>query len=135
MRTFKTESMWDKENGEWIEVYFINDQEVDQDKYFEELENEEYFEDEEITEENTCDCDECCEQCEENQDDDNNNLCFCNECQKEREQNLLDDLFSMMFDENACRNCVISKIIDTVYKFKELGYLESRAEIKAFLDD
>lgn len=149
------------DNCDWIDYFIFTDMDKNlvneklegkgSKSFFELVEDEEdYIEDTNV--DNTDVCDECfqCVGCDEHcgrgnhdeeyfEEDDNENgkedLCFCEECQQEREQDILDSLFTMLFDENACRNCVINKVIDTVYEFKKLGYLEARAEIKEFLED
>lgn len=59
MRTFNNESVWDKENQEWVELYYIDGQEVDADTYCEQLEVEEVATEDENCED-SCQC-ECCE--------------------------------------------------------------------------
>lgn len=54
MRTFSTESVFNKETAEWEELYFINAEEVDFETYCDEQENEP-FEDEDDDE----DCGAC----------------------------------------------------------------------------
>lgn len=68
------------------------------------------------------------------QESEEEELCFCDECTEEREQALFDEVFSLMFSGDACRNCIIEKVIDIAYDFKKLGYLEARDEMREFLD-
>lgn len=45
MRVFETESMFDKENCEWVETYLIDGFEVEAEEYFKEIELEPIDED------------------------------------------------------------------------------------------
>jgi hypothetical protein len=47
MRTFETTSMFDFENQEWVELYYIDGEEVDCETYFEEMEYEVYGDEDE----------------------------------------------------------------------------------------
>jgi len=87
------------------------------------------------------DCVGCDEHCgrgnhdEEYIDESEEELCFCEECNIEREQGLIRECLDMVFDPDACVDCTIDKVIETMYKFKELGYLEAREEMRDFLED
>lgn len=150
MRTFKTESIWDAEEQQWVEVYFVNNQEVDMETFNEEMDREvnppeEEFDDNEESpgyQEDVFDVDGC-KGCEEYQecfkkygdfDEESEEMCFCEECQKEREHSLITECLDMVFDPVACVDCTIDKVVQILYKFKELGYLEARAELREFLD-
>ena len=45
MNLFKSESLYDSDNGKWIEKYWINEEEVDGDLYFYKLDREKDIED------------------------------------------------------------------------------------------
>lgn len=146
MRTFTSKSIWNTETKTWDELYWINNIEVSGDMYFRELEEEPFIA-EEVKPQSDCDvCDECsqCDGCDEhcgrgNHDEvfelEDEDMCFCDECSEEREQNLIGECLDLVFDPESCIDCVISKIIDTAYRFKELGALEARSEMREFLED
>lgn len=73
MRAFETKALWDSENHEWYEEYFIDGEQVSAEDYFEEMEFE-TFEDDELCD---GDCDNCEGYCEE---DDEEPECDCPEC-------------------------------------------------------
>jgi len=129
------------------------------------LENDEFEDMEETEEycmccncENKCDDFECTCQLEEldecengNMMDDNNYVpcqcpdcvamreadeCYCEECNKDREQDLITEVMDFVFDnDEPCISYCIDKIIDTLYKFKEIGYREMKQDFKDFLED
>lgn len=143
MRTFNNKSVWDAENQEWVEIYYIDGQEVDVDTFAEQAEIEELATEDDCNVCNECaNCVGCDEHCgrgnhddEYTEDEEDGEMCFCPECQQEREQELITECLDMVFNPDACVNCTIDKVIETLYKFKELGYLEARDEIKEFLKD
>lgn len=57
MRIFESEAIYNAETGVWEESYFIDDEEVDFEEYFEQQELEVELENEKLREE----CCECCE--------------------------------------------------------------------------
>jgi len=78
-----------------------------------------------------CDCPDCIAMREEDTDE-----CFCEECNVDREQELITECLDFVFDnDEACVRCTIDKIIETFYKFKELGKLEIKQDMKEFLED
>lgn len=56
MRVFETQSMFDRENDEWVETYLIDNVEVEAEDYFEEMENETFDEEDD---EDCCECLDC----------------------------------------------------------------------------
>jgi len=96
-----------------------------------ELKNGNMFDDENYYE---CQCEDCIamREAEFEQEDE----CFCQECNIPREQELITEVLDFIFDNNdACINCTIDKIIETLYKFKNLGILEAKQDMKDFLED
>lgn len=169
-RVFSTDSVWDVEEQQWYEAFFVNKEEVTQEEYFRELESEQCLEnDEEIEEEFCmccscekedcmdfkctcgdleienenviddevfeCDCQDCVEQRRLDSLEYEEELCFCPECRVESEQKLITECIDLVFDPESCMECMINKIIDTLYTFKGLGYRESQNEMKMFLED
>lgn len=145
MRTFNNESVWDKENQEWVEIYYIDGQEVSVDTYTEQLEVEELAT-EDVIDEN-CECCNCPDNsdcvdfectCGEVVEDETECVfeteCYCEECNEEREQELINECLDVVFDSDACVDCTVDKIIETMLAFKELGKLEAKEEMMEFLE-
>jgi hypothetical protein len=123
MRIFKTESIWDKENSKWLEIYAINSQEVEPDIYFQEIENEEYLDDEEsIVDENNCDgcCDNC--NCETNQDELEDDECDCPICREEKFFHLLTGTLNIIQDADGCPDCTIQALLNYTMEFQDLEF-------------
>lgn len=123
MRIFSTKSMYDYESEEWVELYFIDDEEVSSEEYFDEVENEEI----EICE--ACgelieEC-ECCDDYDDEEDDSDNSM--------EEENRLITECLDVVFDSNACISCSINNIIDLVYRFKEIGRQDAIDQVKDFV--
>jgi len=95
MRVFSTDSVWDVEEQQWYEAFFVNKEEVTSEEYFRELETEQCLENDEVEDEQEyckcCSCDaEDCESfectCDVNEEleDDNCEPCQCVECKSAR---------------------------------------------------
>ena len=158
MRVFATQAMWDAKEGKWYEEYSVDQESVTQEEYFRELETEQCLEDEEETFCKCCECgsedcmdfnctcddlevedDDCepcqCETCcEARSEYDEEKLCFCEECNKEREHELIQECLDFVFDP-FCPEGVVDMVISTLLKFKELGKLEAKQDMKDFLED
>jgi hypothetical protein len=153
MREFTNKSLWDKENQEWVDLFYIDGQECNHETYCEQLEIEELAtEDEsnvceecsqcegcdehcgrgnhdEVVEENECDCPICeAERYVQEQE------CFCENCNRDLEKDLLDECFEYIFG-NACPDCIIEKVLETVYSFKEIGRQSVKQEVRDYLED
>jgi len=116
MNLFKSESLYDSDNGKWIEKYWINEEEVDGDLYFYKLDREKDIEDKNLKEElesqsqetmNICHqyCEGICESC-------------CGECGNEYEDKqevdydeLLDIFAEKIQNTGGCPEC-IKEILD-----------------------
>ncbi|HEY8888931.1 MAG TPA: hypothetical protein VIM70_01555 [Clostridium sp.] len=154
MRVFKNESLWDKETQDWVEYFFVDSLMVSSDEFYEQVACEELATEEEplVIQ---CDCDDCveqrrleqeeqecstceydCTQCEGCGDpEDELEDCFCPECNETREDELISECLDVVFNSDGCVDCTINKVIETLYKFKELGKLEVKAEMQDFLED
>lgn len=135
MRTFNNESVWDKENQEWVEIYYIDGQEVDVDTYTEQLAVEELAaEDEDIIDENckccncpdnedcvdfkcTCGCDNN-EYYYENEDEE----CMCDECRKERFYHLLADTVNNISEVEGCPDCTMGILMGFIMEYQDMGF-------------
>jgi len=98
-----------------------------------------------VCEDNCNVCDECsqCVGCDEHcgmgnhdelfvEEQKDNEECYCSECNEDREDDMITECLDMVFDPDTCVDCTIDKVIETLYKFKELGYLEA---LEAMEDD
>lgn len=151
MRVFKNELMWDKVEQQWFNSFSVDGEICSQDEYYREIETEQCLEnDEEI--ETFCECCECgSEDCEnfdctcddleveegntqEYFDEDDEELCFCEHCNEPREQELIKECLDFVFDP-CCSEGIVDMVISTLFKFKELGKLEAKQDMKYFLED
>lgn len=122
MRTFTVDSIFDGENRKWMEIYMIDNQKVQADTYFEQLEAEEKEENNEIEE-----------------------LCQCVNCksarrefteQEETEIGLV-EYYASLIEEIQCtcgcelRNTLYSLVQECI----AMGYEESKQEVREFLED
>lgn len=89
MRIFESEAIYNAETGIWEESYFIDDEEVDFEEYFEEQELEVAFENEKLREEECC-----CDYCE------------CKDCEEISIGDLIDYYVEVSQEGCLCRNCV-----------------------------
>jgi len=107
MRVFKNESIWDKENGQWVESFMIDGKEVQEDVYYKELENEELVEDDcEQDKQDQCECCNC-----EDKDTCEDYECTCDELIEENECDCIDctlDRYVERIQEinGGCPNCI-----------------------------
>jgi hypothetical protein len=133
MRVFKNESLYNQETQEWEEFYEIDGLRVDVDTFAEQAEIEELVTEEDEDTVIQCDCPDCVEARRLEQEDSELELCYCQECNEEREDKLITECLDQVFDQ-CCIDCTIDKIVETLYKFKELGKLEAKEEMKEFLE-
>jgi len=75
-----------------------------------------------------CDCPDCIEQRMLDAMEDGK------DCNEDRENDLITECLDVVFSQGGCVDCTIDKIIETLYRFKELGKLEVKEEIRDFLD-
>lgn len=132
MRVFKCESIWDKENQEWTEVYYIDGRPVDVGTYTEQLEVEELATEDDcddMVESNLCKCCKCDENdncndyectCKDIVEEDE--LCFCDECRKERFYHLLTDTLNCILEAEGCPECILELLLEFIIEFQDMGF-------------
>jgi hypothetical protein len=136
MRIFTNESIWDAENQEWCEVYFIDGQRVSVDEYNEQLEVEESVADEnlevndcenEVSEE-VCECTICTAEREIESLE-----CCCNECVEDHMKDFIDECLERVF--NGCPECIVDSVVKLAFKCLNLGKENVKQEMYEFLED
>ena len=162
MREFTNKSLWDNDNQDWCEFYYIDNQEVDFNTYSEQLRVEEL-----ATEDDNNVCDECkdCIGCDEHcgrgnheqeyvddcEDEDLESECdcpicqveqdvkqldcYCPECVSDYQKDFIDECLEVIFSGNACPDCIVKSVIELAFKCKELGRQSVKQEISEFLED
>jgi len=126
MRVFQTQSMWDKIEEQWYEVFSVDGEQCSQEEYFRELEVEQCLEDDEVEEEMNM---------EEIHDED----CTCQDCQENRKMIYLGEAVKFMFENQLCPKGVFELLGDIYdkgnYEGYEEGYEDVKNEMREFLDD
>lgn len=130
MKTFKTEAVYDANKLEWIEIFFIDNQEVSAETYFEEMENETYqFCDvcENLIEEclcgDKCDCEDCCN-CDEELSD-----------EQQEEVELISNYMKRIYDVFPCHDCLCEALIQLLYIGKNIGFNDHKNMMRKLLED
>lgn len=121
MRTFETETMFDRETGKWVDSYFIDSCEVEEDEYFEAMADEE---------DNNNECTGDCDSCEFNEDEEVTE-CQCDECVAEREyrEEVISDHLEDIQDTNGCPDCIADILVDLYELAYEDGYKDAKYEM------
>jgi len=149
MREFTNKSLWDNDNQDWCEFYYIDNQEVDFPIFSEQLKVEEL-----ATEDDFNVCDECsqCVGCDEhcgrgNHDEEyvndcedeeleQENDCDCPECNKNM---YLAKSVQFMFKNQLCPQHVFEMLQDVYDKAYDEGfddgYEEMKDEVRGVLED
>jgi len=149
MRVFKNDSIWDKEEQQWIEMYSVDDINMTENEYLEEISVEELAtEEEELCQccmcEDKCNDYECTCECNELKEEFLEEPCQCVDCKSAREEFTEDEendiaLVEHYADiiENIYCNCgceLRNALYDLICTAKEIGFEDSREEILDFLD-
>lgn len=115
MRLFNNASVWDAENQKWIESFSIDNKEVDEEVYFEQIEAEEY-----IIVDECCECEICC--CEEEFSDEDKAII-----------NLIEEYATEV--ENGCEcGCALRNILmDSFLTGRSIGSEEMKDSMREFL--
>ena len=120
MRTFETTSMYDFENQEWVELYHVDGEEVDEETYFEEME---YEVDGDVDED---ECDGDCENCSKNEDMDDETL----------EEIKLIEHFAHTFESSdcTCGACLRNTLYEAYNTGKQIGFADCKGVFRSVVD-
>ena len=126
MRIFNAVSVYDFESQEWTEKFFINDEEVDCDEYFEEMELEsEEIEEENEDEDNCEDCDDCKGYCECEEIDD----------ETQEEIKLIEHLAHTFEDsECICGACLRNTLYEAYCLGKKIGFTDCKDVFRSVVE-
>ncbi len=122
MRTFTVDSIFDGEHRKWMEIYMIDNQEVQADTYFKQLEIEERLENDNI--EMSCQCVNCKSARGEFTE------------QEETEIGLVEYYASLIEEIQCSCGC---QLRNTLYKLVQecvaMGYEEASEKMRKFIDE
>ena len=123
-KVFEMETVYNVENGEWVDTYYVDGETVDVEKWYELQDQEEYLIDEEYDKdcEDCCDCDACREAAELTDE-------------QEEELRLIEQSLTDVLQANGCSDCTFETLLDLAYTFKEIGRADTRDLMRDVLDD
>jgi hypothetical protein len=118
MSEFRRESKYDKEIGDMVNTYFVDNEEVCEDDFYELMD----LEVEEAEQE-----DECTENCTE-----------CPICEYTDEDleigKILYEYTHKIINSNSCPNCIFDILQELANKFRDIGFEDCKAMVKDFVN-
>jgi len=159
MRIFNNESMWDAENQQWMEIYTIDNIQVDEETYMEQFKVEELVTEEIDEVDSYCKCCNCpdnedCEDfkclCNEIDEEDLEDICSecgetdcicdyeecqCNDCRSQRHDDIVNasvgKAFEKIMNADGCEGCIVEALFEMSLEMKRLGW----SDHKMYIDD
>ena len=120
-KVFEMETIYNVENGEWVNTYYVDREAVDVEKWYDLQDQEEDLIDE-FDDECDCDCDACREAAELTDE-------------QEEELRLIEQSLTEVLQANGCPDCTFETLLDLAYTFKEIGRADTRDLMRDVLDD
>jgi len=126
MRIFETTSVYSFDDQEWTEIYKINNEPVDADTYFEEMEYEVDGDEDDEFDEDECDCENCeyCSECDEKPDDET------------LEEIKLIEHLAHIFEESECTcGACLRNTLDEAFNLgRQIGFNDCKEVFRSVVD-